>query len=99
MLLAGVLLANRFLAQPENATADLHMAVADGRGGANEAFALAEMSFHAPISCFAAGSGGRPRSVDQQPSGRWRPVRGGDFQHDGYRAVIIGLWLVLRLRT
>ncbi|MCW2241538.1 esterase/lipase family protein [Azospirillum canadense] len=48
-------LTDRFLAQPETAIADLQRAVADGRGGADEVFALAEMSF-----LHASEGGGRP---------------------------------------
>ena len=38
-------LTDRFQERPEYAIADLHAAVAEGRGQANEVFALAEMSF------------------------------------------------------
>ncbi|QCO16586.1 hypothetical protein D3869_14810 (plasmid) [Azospirillum brasilense] len=38
-------LVDRFLTQPENAMADLRGVVAQGHGGADEVFALAEMSF------------------------------------------------------
>src|SRR3569832_122178 len=38
-------LTERFQERPEYAIADLHAAVAEGRGQANEVFALAEMSF------------------------------------------------------
>src|SRR5688572_23692913 len=38
-------LTDRFRERPEYAIADLHAAVVEGRGGANEVFALAEMSF------------------------------------------------------
>ena len=48
-------LTDRYREQPEYAIADLHAAVAEGRGGANEVFALAEMSF-----LHAEERGGRP---------------------------------------
>ena len=48
-------LVERFLEQPEYAIADLHKVVAQERGGANELFALAEMSF-----LNASERGGRP---------------------------------------
>src|SRR4051812_44555907 len=38
-------LTDRFQERPEYAIADLHKLVAEGRSGANEVFALAEMSF------------------------------------------------------
>ena len=48
-------LTDRFLAQPENAMADLRALVTQGHGGADEIFALAEMSF-----LHAEEQGGRP---------------------------------------
>lgn len=48
-------LVDRFLEKPEYAIADLHKAVAEGRGGADEVFALAEMAF-----LHAENRGGRP---------------------------------------
>ncbi|WP_448191573.1 esterase/lipase family protein [Azospirillum sp. sgz301742] len=48
-------LENRFLEQPEYAIADLHKVVAEGRGSADEVFALAEMSF-----LLAENKGARP---------------------------------------
>jgi len=48
-------LTDRFQEMPEYAIADLHAAVAEGRGQANEVFALAEMSF-----LYAEEHGNRP---------------------------------------
>ncbi|MCW2239162.1 esterase/lipase family protein [Azospirillum canadense] len=48
-------LADLYLEKPEVAIADLHTAVAQGRGGADEVFALAEMAF-----LHAENRGGRP---------------------------------------
>lgn len=48
-------LTDRFLTQPENAMADLRAVVVQGHGGADEIFALAEMSF-----LHAEERGGRP---------------------------------------
>ena len=48
-------LTDRFQERPEYAIADLHKVVAEGRGDANEVFALAEMSF-----LHAEERGGRP---------------------------------------
>lgn len=48
-------LVDRFLTQPENAIADLRAVVVQGHGGADEIFALAEMSF-----LNAEEQGGRP---------------------------------------
>ena len=48
-------LTDRFRERPEYAIVDLHAAVAEGRGQANEVFALAEMSF-----LYAEEHGARP---------------------------------------
>ncbi len=48
-------LVDRYLEKPDYAIADLHKAVSEGRGGADEVFALAEMAF-----LHAEHRGGRP---------------------------------------